>query len=337
MRIVILGNNKIGFIEGTCKKEDYGTNLTDMWERCNVIVLSWIMNCVSSDLLSGIVYSSNACTIWKDLKERFDKVNGCGILQLHRAIATANQGTSSIAIYFLKLRELWVEFDCLEPTLGCDCPKSSEYEVFMCRQKLLQFLMGLNQAYEQAPEQYNQILRLLNKENMPEASANMAGSINAFFVDGNNHEWIIETGATNYMTSNLDILKNKLEVAGIHSKKVHLPNREVSNVTHMESCNIENAGRIDNVLYLPKFKYNLLSVSKIIKELSCCATFYPDFYLLQDLCSGKVKVIGKKMRGLYLLPQITARNNKGILQGLVAKKADLDIGLSHRRLGHAST
>lgn len=88
--IAILGRNKIGFIEGTCKKEDYGTNLTDMWEICNAIVLSWIMNCVSSDLLSGIVYSSNACAVWKDLKERFDKVNGSRILQLHRAIATAS-------------------------------------------------------------------------------------------------------------------------------------------------------------------------------------------------------------------------------------------------------
>ncbi|XP_070027775.1 uncharacterized protein [Nicotiana sylvestris] len=126
MRIAILGRNKIGFIEGTYKKEDYGTNLADLWERCNAIVLSWIMNCVSSDLLSGIVYSSNACAVWKDMKERFDKVNGPRILQLHRAIATASQGTSLIATYFSKMRELWAEFDCLAPAPGCDCPKSRE-------------------------------------------------------------------------------------------------------------------------------------------------------------------------------------------------------------------
>ncbi|XP_070040506.1 uncharacterized protein [Nicotiana tomentosiformis] len=103
MRIAILGRNKIGFIEGTYKKEDYSTNLTDLWERYNAIVLLWIMNCGSSDLLSGIVYSSNACAVWKDLKERFDKVNGSKILQLHGAIATASQETSSIATYFLKI------------------------------------------------------------------------------------------------------------------------------------------------------------------------------------------------------------------------------------------
>ncbi|OIT20572.1 hypothetical protein A4A49_54567 [Nicotiana attenuata] len=68
-------------------------------------------------------------------------------------MATASQGTSSIATYFSKLHELWAEFDCLAPAPGCDCPKSSEYEVFLCRQKLLQFLMGLNETYEQAREQ----------------------------------------------------------------------------------------------------------------------------------------------------------------------------------------
>ncbi|XP_075112712.1 uncharacterized protein LOC142182342 [Nicotiana tabacum] len=381
MGIAILGRSKIGFIEGTCKKEDYGTNLTDLWERCNATVLSWIINC-----------SHNYCESRK----------------------------SSIATYFSKLRELWAEFDCLAPASGCDCPKSSEYEVFMRRQKLLQFLMGLNETYEQAreqimmmdplptmnkaysmlmeresqrsmanavvpaendemttllttkrlnnqkprknynllcdynkmkghgregcykligypddfkfkkkfgsntahnamtwefmpqvaggrgqdtfkvppiphftAEQYNQIIKLINKENMPKASANMVGSISAYFVDGNDHEWIVDFGATNHTTSNLEILEHKLEVAEIHTKKVHLPNGEVSNVTYIGFCNIANAGRIDNVLYLPEFKYNLFSVSKITNELNCCAAFYPDFYLFQDICSRKVKVIGK--------------------------------------------
>lgn len=40
MRIVILGRNKLGLIEGTCRKEAYGPNLSDLWERCNAIVLS---------------------------------------------------------------------------------------------------------------------------------------------------------------------------------------------------------------------------------------------------------------------------------------------------------
>ncbi|XP_070009293.1 uncharacterized protein LOC142162273 [Nicotiana tabacum] len=165
MCIAILGRNKMGFIEGTCKKESYGPNMTDLWESCSAIVLSWIMNCVSKDLLSGVIYSSDACAVWRYLKERFDKVNGSIIFQLHKAIATVNQGTSSIASYYSKLRELWAEYDSLTPIPRCECPKSRDYVTFMRRQKLLQFLMGLNETYEQAREHIMmmELLPIVNK------------------------------------------------------------------------------------------------------------------------------------------------------------------------------
>ncbi|XP_019262465.1 PREDICTED: uncharacterized protein LOC109240292 [Nicotiana attenuata] len=92
------------------------------------------MNCVLPELLSGIVYSSNASAI-------------------HKNIATINQGTSSISSYFSKLRLLLAEFDSLAPIPGCDCEKSREFVVFLERMKLLQFLMGLNESHEQARSQ----------------------------------------------------------------------------------------------------------------------------------------------------------------------------------------
>lgn len=153
MKIAILGRSKLGFIDGTCKRENYGTNLVDLWERCNAIVLSWLMNCVSPDLLSGIVYSSNASAISNDLKERLDKVNCSRIFQIHKEIATASKGTSSISAYFSKLKLLWAEIDSLALILGCDCAKSHEFIQFMELQKLIQFLMELNESYEQARSQ----------------------------------------------------------------------------------------------------------------------------------------------------------------------------------------
>jgi len=150
MRIAILGRNKLGFIDGRCRKENFGPNLSDLWERCNAIVLSWIMNCVSKELLSGIVYSSDVCAVWNDLKERFDKADGSRIFQLHREIATMSQGTSSISEYFTRLRLRWAEFDSLALFPDCNCAGSRGFRDFMNRQKLLQFLMGLNESYEQA-------------------------------------------------------------------------------------------------------------------------------------------------------------------------------------------
>lgn len=64
------------------------------------------MNSVSKDLLSGIMHASNVHLVWRNLQERFDKVNRVRIFQLHREIATIFQGTDSVAMYFTKLKEL---------------------------------------------------------------------------------------------------------------------------------------------------------------------------------------------------------------------------------------
>ncbi|KAM3199555.1 hypothetical protein P3L10_031915 [Capsicum annuum] len=49
------------------------------------------MSGVSKELLGGIVYSSYVVSVWHDLQERFDKVDGSRTYQLHKEIATIHQ------------------------------------------------------------------------------------------------------------------------------------------------------------------------------------------------------------------------------------------------------
>ncbi|XP_027770008.1 uncharacterized protein LOC107010068 [Solanum pennellii] len=109
MELALLTKNKLGF---------------KRWDRCNAMVLSWLMNNVSKELMSGILFRSNAALVWSDLKERFDK-----------------------------LKDLWDEFDSIIPPPSCNCERSKEYVDSMFRQKLLQFLMGLNDNYSHARSQ----------------------------------------------------------------------------------------------------------------------------------------------------------------------------------------
>jgi len=131
-------------------KESVQDEHHEHWETCNALVLSWIMNIVSPSLLSGIVYASNAFLVWEDLKERFDKVNYMRIYQLHREINTIVQGTNSVAEYFTKLKELWSEFDAMVPSIDCGCDKGKGNMEHLQQQRLLQFLGGLNDSYDQA-------------------------------------------------------------------------------------------------------------------------------------------------------------------------------------------
>lgn len=148
MWIALQDKQKLGFVTGTCKNESFKTELHEDWEACNAIVLSWLVNTVSSDLLCVIVYASIAHLVWEDLRERFDKVNRVMIYQLHREIATISQGINYVSAYFTKLKELWAEYDAMVPSPWCDYPKSKDYIEHLHRHRLFQFLSGLNESYE---------------------------------------------------------------------------------------------------------------------------------------------------------------------------------------------
>lgn len=58
---------------------------------------------------------------------------------------------------------------------------------------------------------------------------------------------------------------------------------------------------LQNVLHVPKMSYNLMSVSKITRDLQCNVTFSPDNVLFQNLSSGRTIGTAQHNRGLYLL------------------------------------
>lgn len=66
-------------------------------------------------------------------------------------------------------------------------------------------------------------------------------------------------------------------------------------ITQFGNCQLEGGEVIQNVLCVPEFKFNILSMSKLIRELF----------------TGKVKEIGEKHDGLYTLrSQMRDDNNR---------------------------
>ena len=153
MRIALLGRNKLGMVDGSCDKEKYSENLWNHWDRVDSIVQSWLMNSVSKSSLGGIMYAATAKAVWQDLQESFTKIDGSRTFNLHKEIATLTQGVNSVTVYFSKLKTLWEEFEALVPPPGCNCERSKEFIVHLQKLKLFQFLMGLNDSYNQARSQ----------------------------------------------------------------------------------------------------------------------------------------------------------------------------------------
>ncbi|XP_055824271.1 uncharacterized protein LOC129892727 [Solanum dulcamara] len=117
MRIGLIGKSKLGFIDGRYPKSKFGPEFSDAWEKCNAVILSWIMNAVRLGLLGTVVYGGDAHKVWCDLNEWFDKINGAHVYQLHKEIH------------------------------GCSCPESKKFQDHYEYQRLLEFLMGLNKTY----------------------------------------------------------------------------------------------------------------------------------------------------------------------------------------------
>lgn len=143
------GKGKLGFIDGTCAKHQYKGELAELWENCNAIVLSWIGCTVAAELMLKILYASHAKQVWLDFKERFDQSNLTRIYHLWTDIATLRQGMDSVTTYYSKLKDSWHELDIMAPLPQCDCGESRPYLEHLRFQRLLQFLMGLNESYSQ--------------------------------------------------------------------------------------------------------------------------------------------------------------------------------------------
>ncbi|KAJ0860963.1 putative transcription factor interactor and regulator CCHC(Zn) family [Helianthus annuus] len=161
MKLALEAKNKFGFIDGKCKKNTDDEVLSNQWDRCNSVVLSWLLNSVSEELYLGQVFSKFASDVWIDLKETYDKVDGSIVYDLYKKINCISQNGSSVSEYYHKLNTMWKQFDAVLQLPSCSCQAAKDYNDFSTLIKLMQFLMGLDDVYQ--PVRTN----LLTREPLP--------------------------------------------------------------------------------------------------------------------------------------------------------------------------
>ncbi|XP_076954479.1 uncharacterized protein LOC143628921 [Bidens hawaiensis] len=137
MELALLVKNKTGFIDGTCVKSTANPILAKQWERCNSVVLSWILNSISEELYAGQIFSKIASEVWTELKETYNKIDRSIIYNLHRQINSACQNGSSISDYYHKLNCMWRQYDKLIDLPKCTCAAATDLLNFNQRIKLM--------------------------------------------------------------------------------------------------------------------------------------------------------------------------------------------------------
>nr|CAD1834152.1 unnamed protein product [Ananas comosus var. bracteatus] len=117
-----------------------------LWNQCNSLILSWLTHSVETDMAEGVIHAKTAHQVWSDLKDQFSQKNAPAIFQIQKSIATISQGSMSVASYYIKLKALWDELENYRDPYTCNHAKAHQEQ--LQEDRLMQFLMGLNESYK---------------------------------------------------------------------------------------------------------------------------------------------------------------------------------------------
>ncbi|XP_052203055.1 uncharacterized protein LOC127808520 [Diospyros lotus] len=478
MTIALSVKNKLGFINGTIVRPSGDITLLNAWIRSKNIVISWILNSVSKEISTSLIYSESAFDIWNDLKDRFQQSNGPRIFQLRREMMNLNQGQLSVSAYFTRLKAVWDELNNFRPicTCGkCSCGGTKSLADHYHMEYVMSFLMGLNDSYAQIRGQLllmdplpliKKVFALISQEenkravlngngndsalfsvkheatrsnfsksqrkersvcthcgynghtiekcyklhgyppgykprqrnNMNQSKSNQINStINQVNGDGTNQVesqdmgnfmqsltptqyqnllsmlsthlsdvkidadasktpdqasgiclstniasslgcprfWIIDSGATSHICYDCSSFH---QLRPIQNAFVTLPDHRRFSVSFIGNVKLSPYILLENVLYIPQFKFNLISVSALAAHSSLYFRFLSDSCIIQDLCHSRMIGKAEHMNGLYVIDSDSLVFDKQSDDRLcnsdeiVAHVVSKDIW--HNRLGH---
>ncbi|XP_076895723.1 uncharacterized protein LOC143548433 [Bidens hawaiensis] len=118
------------------------------WQRCNDMVISWILNILNHDIRDSVLCAETAQILWNELNSRYGQANGARVYQIQKNLCQIYQGSSDIANYFAKIKSNWDELNDVNTIPPCTCGAAHAFAKREEDQRLIQFLVGLNPSYD---------------------------------------------------------------------------------------------------------------------------------------------------------------------------------------------
>lgn len=139
--------------------------------------------------------------------------------------------------------------------------------------------------------------------------------------------WILDSGATDHIVCSIDFFNDYRVTQGA---EVSLPTGKSIPVKHLGSVKLNEQLWLKDVLHIPSFKFNLISVSKLLQDTRYNLIFTFGQCLVQDVL-GTTVGLAKQMNGLYLLvnpPKVQNVVHNSITAQCISGE------IWHQRLGH---
>lgn len=141
-------------------------------------------------------------------------------------------------------------------------------------------------------------------------------------------EWFLDSGATHHVTHDLNNLSKYMPYEGFDAL-------QIGDGTGMKICNIGSSSLsisnctffLNDILHVPSFSKNLLSLSKLLCDNSLLIEFYSTSCIIKERHTLRVLLQATIVNGLYMLPSYSP-------QAFFGERVSAD--LWHKRLGHPS-
>ena len=153
MEVSLIGKNKLKFVHGTIARPD-STDVAKQaqWDRCDNMVLAWIMHAVIKNISDSIMFSATSHDAWMELEQRYGQADGTRIFEVQRDLCSISQNNLSVADYFTEIKKLWDEYGAITTiphcSCGLECASLKAVHKLIESQQLMQFLIGLNDVYK---------------------------------------------------------------------------------------------------------------------------------------------------------------------------------------------
>ncbi|KAK9667362.1 hypothetical protein RND81_14G250800 [Saponaria officinalis] len=131
----LIAKNKEGFVDGTCKPPPKTDKTYHQWIRCDLL----------RRIRESLQYVSSSKELWSEIADRYCQSNSIEIYQLKKDLGSITQENASLVDYYNKMKRTWESIDVLDPLPLCTC---GALDACTLNAKLIQFLMGMNHAYE---------------------------------------------------------------------------------------------------------------------------------------------------------------------------------------------
>ena len=110
--------------------------------------------------------------------------------------------------------------------------------------------------------------------------------------------WILDSGAARHVCYSLASFESFVPTCNLF---VALPNGHTISVGGTGSVRLCNELTLQNVLFVPQFHWNLLSISALTQQHPYVVSFHSDHYVIEDPTQGRRIGIGRQAGNLYTL------------------------------------